>query len=324
MTRFQFLTAALVTCAMQGPLPSAMADEYPTKPIRYVAPFAPGGATDLVARLLGERLGQKLGQPVFVENKAGASGLIGTRQVAQAAGDGYTMVGITFNYLVFPVMFKELGFDMAKDLAPVTQIVTLPSVLLVPVTSKITSVSELVAEAKRRPGTIKFASSGVGTASHIAGELLKREARIEIDHVPYRGGGPANVDLIAGHVSMHFANIGSAIEYVRAGRLRALAVATNERIPSLPDVPTMKECGFPNFQINEIQGILMPGKTPAAIVDKVSKELVTILRDPEMVKKFEAMGGQVVASTPEEFASFLKTSMLRWSEVARASGIVAE
>ncbi|HWK33809.1 MAG TPA: tripartite tricarboxylate transporter substrate binding protein [Hyphomicrobium sp.] len=297
------------------------ADNFPSKPLRYIVPFAPGGATDLVGRLIGEQLSGKLGQQVVVENRSGAGGLIGTRFVAHSPPDGYTMVGVTFNYLVYPVLFTNPGIDILKDLAPVTQIVTYPSILVVPTNSPYKSVKDLVEDAKKNPGKLTYATSGVGTASHIAGELLNRDAGIKITHVPYRGGGPANIDVIAGHVTMHFANLGSSIQYIRGGQLRPLAVATAKRLPGFPDVPTMEESGFPDFLVNEFQGVLVPAATPPAIVARLNKEIVGILRTPEMQEKFESMGGQLVASSPAEFAAFIKSDSAKWTAVAKDAGI---
>jgi len=191
----------------------------------------------------------------------------------------------------------------------------------VPTNSPYKSVKDLVEDAKKNPGKLTYATSGVGTASHIAGELLNRDAGIKITHVPYRGGGPANIDVIAGHVTMHFANLGSSIQYIRGGQLRPLAVATAKRLPGFPDVPTMEESGFPDFLVNEFQGVLVPAATPPAIVARLNKEIVGILRTPEMQEKFESMGGQLVASSPAEFAAFIKSDSAKWTAVAKDAGI---
>lgn len=304
-----------------GTFPAWASNDYPSKPIRYIVPFAPGGATDLLARLIGEGLTGKLGQQVIVENRSGGSGLIGTRFVAQSPPNGYMMVGVSFNYLVYPSLFTNPGIDILKDLTPITQVVTYPSVLLVHPDSPFKSVQDLIDEAKKNPGKLTYATSGVGTASHIAGELLNREAGIQISHVPYRGGGPANVDLMAGHVTMHFANISSAIQFLHGGQLRALAVTTPGRLPGLPDVPTMQEAGFSDFLINEFQGILVPAGTPSDVVARLNKEIVELLRTPEMRERLESMGGQVVASSPAEFAAYIKNDSAKWRAVAQGAGI---
>jgi len=320
----RMMGAIAATAVLLGTAAGVRAEDpaaYPSKPVTYVAPFAPGGATDMVARLLSEKLSQRTGQQFVVENKSGAGGLLGTRFVAEAAADGYTLAGASFNYMLYPTLFNDLTFDIYDDLTPVTQVVTYPSVLLVNPDLPVNTVADLVEYAKQNPGKVKFASSGLGTAAHLAGELLRKEAGIDIEHVPYRGGGPANADVVAGHVAMHFGPLGSAIEFIRGGRLKALAVGTAERAPALPDVPTMVESGYPDFVISEFQAVFVPAGTPPEIVDKLNREIVAILETPEVVEHFEGQGAHIAATSSAEFAEYLRTEGPRWNQIAKDAGI---
>jgi tripartite-type tricarboxylate transporter receptor subunit TctC len=318
--QFGLATSAL---GLLTPFRGALADSYPSKPVRYVVPFAPGGATDIVARLLSEKLSQKMGQRFYIDNRDGAAGLLGTRLAVQAPPDGYTIVGVSFSFLLYPILFKDLDFNILTDLAPLSQIAIYPSVLVVHPSSPFKSVKDIVEAARKSPDALQFASSGVGTAAHIAGELLNRDAKIKMAHVPYRGGGPANADLVAGHVTMHFANIGSAFEFIKGGLMRPIAVAMPRRIAALPEVPTMIEEGYPGFVINEFQGALTAPHTPPELVNNLSTEIQTVLRDKEMATQFSQMGGEIVASSPAEFAEMIKTDSAKWIAVAKAAGVGA-
>jgi tripartite-type tricarboxylate transporter receptor subunit TctC len=285
LTRRQF-GIGLPAFGLASSVGRAFAEPYPSKPIRYVVPFAAGGATDIVGRLLTDRLSQKFGHKFFLENRGGAGGLTGTRVAVQAPPDGYTLLGMSFNFLLYP-----------KD---------------------------VVTAAKNDMGSLQFASSGIGTAAHIAGELLNRDAKIKMSHIAYRGGGPANTDVVAGHVAMHFANIGSAIDFIRSGMMRPLAVAMPKRIAALPDVPTMIEEGYPDFVINEFQGVLTAPGTPPELVDRISGEIRGVLAEDETKERFSNMGGEIVSSSPAEFAEFIKKDSEKWTAVARAAGVQAQ
>jgi tripartite-type tricarboxylate transporter receptor subunit TctC len=320
LTRRQF-GIGLPALGLAGMAPRAFADGYPSKPVRYVVPFAAGGATDITARLLADKLSQRMGQRFYVDNRGGAGGLVGTRVAVQSPPDGYTLVGVSFNYLLYPMLFKDLEFSIFNDLAPVSMITVYPSVLVVHPSSLFKSVKDVVEAARNSPGTLQFASSGIGTAAHIAGELLNRDAKVKMMHVPYRGGGPANADIVAGHVTMHFAALGSASEFIRSGLMRPLAVAMPKRIPLLPNVPTMLEEGYPGFVINEFQAVMAPGGTSLDIVKRISEEVQAILREDEMKQRFDQMGGEIVASSPAEFAEYIKADSIKWSAVAKAAGV---
>jgi tripartite-type tricarboxylate transporter receptor subunit TctC len=323
LTRRQF-GAGLSALSVAASAGLARAESYPSKPVRWIVPFLPGGATDIVGRLLTERLTTKLGERFYIENRGGAGGLQGTHLIVQAPPDGYTMGGVSFSYLIYPILFKDLDFDILNDVTPLSYIAIYPSILVVPKDSPYRSVKDIVEAAKKDPGALQFASSGVGTAAHLAGELFKRDAEINIAHLPYRGGGPANADLIAGHVTMHFANVGSAMEFIRGGMMRPLAVAMPKRIAAFPEVPTMIEEGYPGFVINEFQGVIGPKGMPQDIVAKVGGEIRAAMAQNEMKDKFSKMGGEIVASTPAEFAEFIKTDSAKWMEVGKAAGIRPE
>lgn len=297
--------------------------DYPNRPIRYVVPFPPGGGVDAVARIIAERLSARLGQQVIVDNRSGAGGLTGTRSVAKAAPDGYTLVAASFNFLTLPVLFPDMDFDIVKDFDPVVLVAKFPCVLVVYPAVKANTAKEMADLAARPPG-LKFGSSSAGGGGHIAGELFNQTAGVKMLHVPYRGAAPMNVDLIGGRIDLAFAHITSILELIRGDRVRALAITSDVRSPLLPQVPTMAEAGFPDFEAGEINGILVPAGTPKDIVTRLNKEIVAILNTPDVREKLEAQGAEVVAGTPDAFADFIRHESTRWGKVAREAGIKSE
>lgn len=320
--RLGLAMAATLAALAFGP-PPAFADTYPSRPIKYVVPFPPGGGVDTLARIVAEKLSARLGQQVIVDNRSGAGGLTGTRSGAKSPPDGYTLVAASFNYLTLPVLFPDLDFDIVKDLAPVILVAKFPCVLVVYPEVQAKTVKEMKALAGT-PASLKFGSSSTGGGGHIAGELFNQMAGVKMVHVPYRGAAPMNVDLIAGRIDLAFAHITSILELIRGGRVRPLAITSDQRSPLLPDVPTMEQAGFPNFEAGELNGILVPAGTPPEIVARLNKEIVEILAMPDVKQKLEAQGAQIVASTPAEFATFIVTESARWGKVAKAAGIKSE
>ena len=300
-----------------------IAQDYPVKPIRLVAPFAPAGTIDVLARAIGQRLTEAWGQPVVVENRPGAGGNIGTESVAKSAADGYTMLLISVGFASNPALYSKLPFDPIKDFAPVTLVATTQNVLIVHPSVPARSARELIQLAKSRPGQLNFGSSGTGTSQHLAGELFKSMAGVQMQHVPYRGSAPALTALIGGEVSLMFNNLLTALPHVKAGRLRALAVTSAERSPAAPEIPTMAESGLPGYDVSTWYGLLVPTGTPKEIVAKLNAELVRILNLTDVKERL----GNVVEltpSTPDQFAAHIRQEMVRWAKVVKQSGARAD
>jgi len=297
----------------------ALAQAYPSKPIRFVVPYPPGGPTDILGRAVAQTLTESLGQTVVVENKPGASGMIGAEQVAKAAPDGYTLLVNASIHVINPSLFSKPTFDAMQDFAPVTQIASVPLILVVGQSVQANSVKELIALAKASPGKLTFASSSVGAAPHLAGELLKRMAGIDIVHVPYKGSGPAMTDLIGGHVTMMIDSMPSSIPHVKSGKLKVLGVSTAKRTPSLPDTPTIAE-SLPGFDIATWYGVWAPAKTPKEIVSRVSAEIAKGLKRADMRERLAGLGAEGVGSTPAEFAAYCESEFRRWAKVVKDSG----
>ena len=298
----------------------ALAQAYPSKPIRFVVPYPPGGPTDILGRAVAQALTESLGQSVIVENKPGASGMIGAEQVAKATPDGYTILVNASIHVINPSLFSKTTFDAMRDFAPVTQIASVPLILVVGQPVAANSFKELIALAKAHPGKLTFASSSVGGAPHLAGELLKRMAGIDIVHVPYKGSGLATTDLIGGHVTMMIDSIPSSIAHVKAGKLKVLGVSTAKRTPALPDTPTIAESGLPGFDIATWYGVWAPAKTPREIVSRISSEIANALKRPDMKERLAALGAEGVGSTPAEFAAYCESEFRRWAKVVKDSG----
>jgi tripartite-type tricarboxylate transporter receptor subunit TctC len=300
------------------------AQGYPDKPIHLIVPYEPGGGTDIFGRLVGKELAVKLGQSVIIENRAGAGGAVGTASVIHSAADGYTLELVsTSPVTVQPFIRKHLGYDPIKDLAPITLIASIPAVLVVSPTLPVNSVADLVKYAKANPGKLTFSSSGIGGTAHLSGEMLKTMTGTDMLHVPYKGTGPALTGVLSGEVSMTFGDVVSTLKFVQSGQMKALGVTTPKRSPVLPDVPSIAET-LPGYSSGVWYGIVAPAKTPPAIVDKLNKALVEILKDPEFKKTLNEQGAEPIGNTPAEFVAFIKDDMDRWGKLIKEAGIPAE
>ena len=313
---------ALVTLLLPSTL---LAQAYPAKPVRWIVPYAAGGSADTRARQITHELIKLWGQPIIIENRPGAGAVPGTDLIAKAVPDGYTIgMGNLAPLAVNPTLFKSLPYDPIKDLAPVVLLEKGPLVLMVNPSIPAKSLAELIALAKAKPGTLTFASSGNGGAHHLSGEMFKAMAGIDINHIPYKGGAPAASDLMGGHVSMMFELMYSGLPAVKSGKLRALAVTSSQRLPVLPDVPTMAEAGLPGFESSNWQGIVVPAATPRNIVTKINADAVKVLNMPEMREKIVAQGNQVGGGTPEEFGALIRSETAKWGKVVREAGVRAD
>jgi tripartite-type tricarboxylate transporter receptor subunit TctC len=302
----------------------AAAQTYPDKPIRILVGFAAGGPADISARLIADRFADAWGQPVVVENVTGAAGNLATDRVAKAAPDGYTLLlAASATIVTNPSLYQKLPFDPVKDLAPVTQICFTPNILAVPTDVPAKSVAELVAFVRAHPGALTYGSAGVGTSQHLAGELFKTLAGIDIQHVPYRGIAAVMPDLLGGRLTMAFGNISAILPLVRDGKLRALAVSSPRRSASAPDLPTMIEAGFAGFDSTAWFALMAPAGTPQPIIEKLHRETVRILGLPEVRKRFDALGMEPVGNTPAEFAAEIARETPQWAKVIRDAGIKA-
>jgi tripartite-type tricarboxylate transporter receptor subunit TctC len=298
-------------------------DAFPARPIRVVVPYPAGGLVDLVARVVTEHMGQKLGQPLLVESRAGANGTIATAYVAHAEPDGYTLLMITDSHGVNPLFYKDLGYDSIKDFAPIGLIGKSPLALTVHVSVPARSVAELIALARAHPGTITYGSIGVGSASHLAGELFKVRAGVDMVHVPYRGGAPAVNDLIAGHLQTMFLSPVSGLPQIKAGRVVALAIAAPQRFPLMPDVPTMAEAGVP-MEVGYWVGMAAPAATPPAVVAKLEAALAQAVADPDVIKRLTEMGVVMTPLTAKAFGDFIRADLKGWADFAAQAKLKAD
>jgi tripartite-type tricarboxylate transporter receptor subunit TctC len=316
--------AGAFALAVLAPLAPAQ-EAYPSKPVRIIVPFAAGGVADLLPRIVGEKLTQKWGQPVVVENKVGAAGNIGMAEGARAAPDGYTLLlAPAGNLTVNPKLFPNLPFDTYRDLTPVTLLAQSPNVLVVHPSVPAKSFQELIAYAKANPGKLNFASPGEGSGAHLAGELLKIEAGIDATHVPYKGIAPAVNDLLGGQVQMMFAGISTVLQHVKSGKLVALAIASPKRNPQLLDVPTVSESGLPGFDVTSWYGIVVRAGTPPAIVQKVQRDMTEALQSAEVQSRLAALGLEPVGDTPSEFDALIKAETKKWGAIVEKAGIKAQ
>ncbi len=313
--------AASILLCMAG---MAAAQDYPNRPIRLVVPQPPGGPTDIVARLVAQKLSERLGQQVIVDNRPGAGSNIGTDIVAKAPKDGYTLVVGTVQHIVNPFLFSSLPFDAVKDFTPVTLMTKAHIVLVVNPELPVQSVKELIAYAKSKPGGISWASAGNGSTSHLALELFKVETGVPATHVPYKGTPPALNDLLGGRVQVMFDGVITSLPHIKAGKLRPIAVASLTRSPLLPDVPTMTEAGVAGFETVGLAAILAPSGTPPAIVDKVAREVAAILRMPDVRAQLEAMGLEIVASPPAEFAAYIDSESKKWGKLIKDAKVTVD
>jgi tripartite-type tricarboxylate transporter receptor subunit TctC len=294
---------------------------YPTKPITIIVPFSAGGTTDILARVVGLHVGQTLGQPVIVDNRAGAGGNIGTQAVARAPADGYTLLmGTVGTHAINQGLYKKLPFDPIKDFAPLSRVAMVPNLLVANPAQPYKNVKELIAYAKANPGKVNFASSGSGTSIHLSGELFKQMTQIDMQHVPYKGSAPAVADLIGGQTAIMFDNMPSVMPHVKAGKLRALAVTTAKRSPALPDVPTIAESGVPGYDTSSWFGLLAPVGTPADVVAKLNAAIAKALADPDVKTKLAEQGAEPHPEKPEQFAAFIASETAKWGKVVKESG----
>lgn len=300
------------------------ADAYPAKPIRWVIPYPPGGPVDVVARPVAQKLTESWGQAIVLDARPGAGTIIGTELVAKSAPDGYTLLLTAAQHAVVPSVYSKLPFDTVRDFTPVSQFVSGPFILAVHPSVPAKTVRELIAFAKSRAGQILYASAGTGSVNHLSGELFKTMARVDIAHVPYKGGAPATIDLVGGHVAMMFHSIVGVIPYVKTGRLRALAVTTAKRSVLVPDLPTMVEAGLPGFEVETWYGALGPAGLPRDIVDKLSREFDRILKLPEMSERLHSQGVEPAGGAPEQFGARIASDLAKWAKVAKESGARAD
>ena len=316
------LGAATAASRLSQTLAQSAAKDYPSRPVRLLVGFPPGGSTDVVARLTATTLQQAFGQPFIVENKPGAGSNIASADVARAAPDGYTLLLGTIANATNMATFKSLTYDTVRDLAPVSLIMGAPAVLAVSPQLPVTNLKELIELAKARPGQLSFSSSGAGGPIHLAGEMLKLRAGIDINHIPYKGAAQALQDTISGVVSMGFVTALSAIPHLQAAKLRGIAVAAAQRLPQIPDVPTMAEQGMADFEINNWNGVMAPARTPPAIIAKLAAECIRMVTLPDVKAALAAQAAVPVGNTPEQFDKFIRAEIEKWSAVAKAAHVV--
>ena len=299
----------------------AVAQTYPYRPIHFIVPYPAGGPLDAVARLLGQKVSESVGQPVVVENRAGAGGNIGAELVAKSPPDGYTiLMGAVATHAINPTLYSSIPYDPVRDFIPVTQVASTPNVLIVNPSIPVSSVKEFIAYAKANPGKLNFGSGSTGSAGHLAGELFKSMAGVDMTHIPYKGAAPAMQDLIAGQVQLMFDNLASALTQVRAGKVKALAVTTANRSELAPELPTIAESGLPGFDINTWFGVFAPAHTPRDIVDRLHNEFATALAAPDVRSRMHNLGAEPVSSTPEQFADYIRSEAAKYARVIKASG----
>ncbi len=329
MKRFQSLTNSL-HCALLFALGATVTTHayaqpaaYPNKQIRMVIPYPPGGPTDLTARVVAADMSATLGQSVVADNRPGASGMIGAEMVARAEPDGYTILANASLHVINPFVYPDMRFDALKDFTPITQLAAVPLVLVVPTSLPVTSVKELVEYGRKNPGKLNFGSSGNASAQQLAGESFKMAADIEMQHVPYKGSAPALADLVGGQIQLMFDSMPSAMPFIKAGKLRAIAVTTSKRAQALPELPTIAESGYPGFDIATWYGYWAPKATPAPIVEKLAAVASQALKKQSVIDQYAGMGAEPVGSTPAEFAKYNQTEMVKWEEIVRKSGAKA-
>jgi tripartite-type tricarboxylate transporter receptor subunit TctC len=302
---------------------AAQAEDYPNRPVRLVVPFPPGGINDIVARVLSQHLGERLGKQVVVDNRGGAGGIVGAEIVANAPKDGHTLLIVSLATAVNPWLYT-LPYDPVKSFAPISTLVAAPNVVTVNPSLPVNNIKELVALAKSKPGELQYASSGVGTFLHLAGELFKIEAGVDILHIPFRGAGPALIDVVAGNTKIAFGSVTSSIGHIRGGKLKPLGVGSAKRSLTLPDVPTVIEAGVPEYQAANWIGVVTTAGTPEPIVGRLHKEVAAILDTPEVQKQFASQGADIVHMSTAEFGAFSASEIVKWGRVVKTAGIKAQ
>jgi tripartite-type tricarboxylate transporter receptor subunit TctC len=307
-----------------GPAGAQAPDSWPSRPIRFILPFPPGGGTDILGRLIAERLTANLGQPVVTENRGGAGGNVGAEAAAKSAPDGYTIVLVAPSLTISPSLYSKLNYDPVKDFAPVSLVATVPNVMVTNPAVPANTLAEFIRLAKSKPGEMNFGSGGSGTSNHLAGELFNIVAGVKLVHVPYKGVNLAMNDVLSGRIQLVVIGIPATVPNIKAGKLRALALVAPRRSPVLPDVPTVAEAGLPNFEVTTWYGILAPAGTPRPIVVRLNAELAKIMHSPELKDRLDALATDPVTSTPEEFAGLIKREIVKWREVVREAGLKAD
>ena len=315
--RLKAFGIALVAAILASP---ANAQDYPKKPIELIVPYTAGGTTDNIARLIGQRFTESWGATVVVNSRPGSGGSIGANVVAKAPPDGHTLLVATIGFAITPAM-QKLPFDPIRDFAPITEIASLPLMLVVHPSVPAANLREFIALTKAQPGKWDFASAGVGTSPHLAGEMFKSMAGVDLVHVPFKGNSEVANALIGGHIKVYFSLVPASLQHVKTGMLRVLAVTTEQRLPELPDVPTIAESGFPGYEISSWQGVFAPGGTPTEVVGKISGELVRMLHSPEVQARIRREGAEPVGSTPAQFTARVKSEIEKWAKVAKAAGL---
>jgi len=313
------LVFAAITLAAPAP-----AQQYPVKPVRLIVAFAPGGPLDIHARIVGQKLSESWGQQVVIDNRTGASGTIGADLVAKAPADGYTVLANASVHVIVPSLIAKLPYDAIRDFTPVTVMGSAPLLLVVTPTLPAKTVRELAALGKARPGALTFGSGGNGTSTHLSGEFLKTVLGIKMTHIPYKGTGPGLIDVMAGHVPMMFSSVTAAIELVKSGRLRPVAITSTKRYPQLPSVPTFSESGYPQLVIGSWYAIWLPARAPESVVSKLHADIARVLNLPEVRNRITELGGEPVGNSPADFDAFQKAEMARWARVIKESGAKAE
>jgi len=308
-----------------APLAAQAQAAFPSKALTIVVPFSAGGTTDILARVVGQYMAKDLGQPVIVDNRAGAGGNIGAQMVARAAPDGYTLLmGTVGTHAINQSLYKKMAFDPIKDFAPLSRVALVPNLLVANPSQPYKSVKELIAYAKANPGKVSFASSGSGTSIHLSGEMFQQMAGVDMQHIPYKGSAPALTDLLGGQTAIMFDNMPSVIGHVKAGKLRPLAVTTPQRSPALPEVPTIAEAGVPGYSATSWFGLLVPAGTPAPVIAKLNGSILKALADPEVRKKLAEQGAEPHGEKPEQFAEFIRSETAKWGETVKKSGATAD
>ena len=310
-----------IAAALAFVVVTAAGAQYPTKPIKLIVPFPPAGSTDISARALASKLGERLGQPVIIENKPGAGGNIGSDVAAKAPADGYTLiVGTVGTHAINSSLYSKMPYDPIRDFAPVVLLATTPNVLVVPANFPANSVQDVIRMAKAKPGELTFASSGSGTSIHLSGEMFKSMAGLDMTHIPYKGSGPMLIDLLSGTVNMAFDNLSASMVHIKAGKLKALATTGSKRAPGLPDLPTVSEAGLPGYDSTSWNAVYAPAGTPKEIIEKLNRESNAILQSPETRKFFAEQGAEAGGGTPEQLATFNRAELAKWAKVVKDSG----
>jgi tripartite-type tricarboxylate transporter receptor subunit TctC len=310
--------------AIAWPAAAQAPESYPAKPLRFILPFPPGGGTDILGRLIAERLSASLGQPVVTENRGGAGGNLGAEAAARSAPDGYTLLLAAPTIAISPSLYASLNYDPLRDFAPISLVATVPNVMITNPAVGAQTLQEFIALAKAKPGSMNFGSGGNGTSNHLAGELFNLLTGARLVHVPYKGVNLAMNDLLAGNVHLVVIGIPAAAPHIKAGKLRALAILARQRSDALPEVPTIAEAGMPDFEVTTWYGVLAPAGTPRAIIDRLNGELRKIMYARDLQERLAAMATEPVTSTPEEFAAYIKQEMAKWGDVVRKAGLKAD